>query len=89
MSAFAIGLLVTHRMSQAHSRYMEARSFWGQTINLTRNLSSRTLAWHPGLPEEIDTKLKLIRPPGWPASLSAARQDILPHPKVSPYNRRV
>jgi predicted membrane chloride channel (bestrophin family) len=41
----AIGLLAAFRLKESYSRYDEARKFWGDTINSTRDLAGNTMMW--------------------------------------------
>lgn len=61
LSTFALSMLITHRLSQSHGRYTEARKFWGGIINTTRSLAVRMLAWRPGHSEDRDMFLRLVR----------------------------
>jgi predicted membrane chloride channel (bestrophin family) len=56
----AVGLLAAFRMKESYSRYDEARKFWGETINTTRDLARNTCMWMKDKVQQ-DRMLKLIR----------------------------
>jgi putative membrane protein len=56
----AVGLLAAFRMKESYGRYDEARKFWGETINTTRDLARNTCMWMKDKVQQ-DRMLKLIR----------------------------
>ena len=56
----AVGLLSGFRMKESYGRYDEARKFWGETINTTRDLGRNTCMWMKDKNQQ-DRMLKLIR----------------------------
>jgi len=56
----AVGLLAGFRLKESYSRYDEARKFWGETINTTRDLARNTCMWMKDKVQQ-DRMLKLIR----------------------------
>lgn len=56
----AVGLLAGFRMKESYGRYDEARKFWGETINTTRDLGRNTCMWMKDKNQQ-DRMLKLIR----------------------------
>lgn len=56
----AIGLLAAFRLKESYSRYDEARKFWGECVNSTRDLAGNTMMWMKD-PAQRTRMLRLIQ----------------------------
>jgi len=56
----AIGLLASFRLKESYARYDEARKFWGEAVNTTRDLAGNTMMFMKDL-DQRSRMLKLIK----------------------------